>query len=122
MGALTPLSRRRELLKSYCSRWNRFDHTGEKSLVHGDPTLVMEFGHVAYNTRSGPGTGDIHFVRIPSGLTGESQKEWVVHGVPGGVCDHYAIHPPSNLLALLQVTDEGRSVSERRYKIIALLI
>jgi len=117
VNASTPLNHRRELLKSYCSRWDRFDRAGEKSFVqppHGNSALVMGFGHVVYNVKSGPGTGDIHFVRVTSGSTGGSRKEWAIRGVLGGACDRYAIHPPSNLLASLQVTDGGRSVSERR--------
>jgi len=113
MDALTPLNRRRELFKSYCSRWNHFDQAEEKSLMQpppGDPVFAMGFGYIIYNMRSGPGTESIHFVRVPSGTTGRLRKEWAIHGIPGGACDQHAIHPPSSLLAILQIVDEGRSV------------
>ena len=84
----------------------------------GDPTLAVEYGHMAYTTRSGPRTEDIHFVRLPSGSTDRSQKEWVIHGVPGGACDRFTIHPPSDLLAVLQVVDKERSVSACSYGMI----
>jgi len=71
--------------------------------LSGDSALEVEFGHITYNTRSGPRVEDIHFVRVPSGST--SQENWVINGVPSGP---YATHPPSNLLAVLQIVEEGR--------------
>jgi hypothetical protein len=71
----------------------------------------MEYGSVAYNARSGPGTENIHFVRVPSGLTGGPQKELVIREVLDGACDQSSVHPPSGLLDrpfrthLLQVSD-----------------
>ncbi|KAF9648798.1 hypothetical protein BDM02DRAFT_2057251 [Thelephora ganbajun] len=112
MDALTPLDHRRKLLKSYCSRWNRFDQAEQKPFMQppaGDMALATGFGYITYNTRSGPGTENVHLVRIPSGSNGVSQKEWVIHGISGGACDQHAIHPPSSLLAILQIVDEGRS-------------
>ena len=111
MDASTPLNYRRRLLESYCSRWNYFHQAEEKSLTGpalADPEFVVEFGHITYNVRSGPETTDIHFVRIPSRSTGAPQKEWVVRGIPGG--GRHTTHPPSNLLATLQVVNEGRWV------------
>lgn len=103
------INHRRRLLKSYCSRWNRFDEAEEKSLVKqlsGDSVFDMEFGDLTYSTRSGPRIEDIHFVRVPPG-SGASREEWIIYGIPGVA---YATHPSSNLLAVLQMADEGRSV------------
>lgn len=125
INGLTLLNHRRKFLESYRSQWNRFDNAGEKSLVQpfsGDSKIAMGYGHTVYITRSEPGTEDINFVRLSSGSTGGSQKEWVIHGDPGGACDHLAIHPPSGLLAILQVVDERRSVLVHSYEIIITIL
>ena len=63
--------------------------------------------HVAHNMKSRPGIKDIHFVGVPPDSASATQEERVVYGIP---CVTYATHPPSNLLAVLQIVDEGRSV------------
>ena len=127
MNDLTPLNHRRKLLESYYSRWNRFDHAREKSLGQpfssgSGPGIAMGYGHIAYITEPKFGIKDINFVQLSSGSTGGSQKEWVIHGVPCGAYDSLAIHPPSGLLAVLQVVDQRRLVLARRYEIIITIL
>ena len=75
--------------------------------LSSDSALEMESGHIIYNTISGPGIEDIHFVRVSPGSPGTPQEKRVIRGIPSVA---YAIYPPSNLLAVLRVADEGRSV------------
>ena len=115
MDALTSPNHHRKLLEPYCSWWNCFDHAEEKPFVQpfsSNPTLAIEYRYVTYATTSGLGTGGIHFVRVSSGSTGGSQKEWAIHGIPSGAC---VIHPPSGLLA---VVDDEKPVLTRSHEII----
>lgn len=109
------------LLNSYCSRWNRFDQVEEKTLVKplsGDSALEMELGHLTCTTKSGPRIDDTRFMRVPSGSAGSAQEGWIIHGIPSVA---YATHPPSDLLAVLQVVDEERSVETHRHATATML-
>ena len=78
--------------------------------------FAAEHGHLVYSMGPQIETEEIHFVRISSGSTGGSQKKWVIRGVSGDVCIVRAIHPQSDLLAVLQVFDQRTLVSPHLYQ------